>query len=208
MQKFRNFMRDLSWILKDNLPHNTCQIYVEPHSKSTQVTLEYHISMEGARISLSRSGFSLAKMFSWRHAWHAWRQPLNCPRFVRNWWRVSGTMAKPSLIEHSHGTSGDKRETTKETVSEWQQWQPSMHSSRSALETKNQEKRRAYLGAFSSNVWLSGVVCVFLLWGLTWIWHVLWVYLSFKWKLHNFVLKFKWLMLGWIKSWLSWCLQI
>ena len=60
-------------------------------------------------------------MCSWRHAW---RQPLNCPRFVRNRWRASGTMVKPSLIEHSPRTSRDKRETTKETVSEWQQWQP------------------------------------------------------------------------------------
>ena len=34
--------------LKDNLPHNTCQIYVKPHSKSTQMTLEYHIFDEKA----------------------------------------------------------------------------------------------------------------------------------------------------------------
>ena len=35
-------------LLKDNLPHNTCQIYVKPHSKSTQMTLEYHIFDEKA----------------------------------------------------------------------------------------------------------------------------------------------------------------
>ena len=34
--------------LKDNLPHNTCQIYVKPHSKNTQMTLEYHIFDEKA----------------------------------------------------------------------------------------------------------------------------------------------------------------
>ena len=34
--------------LKDNLPRNTCQIYVKPHSKSTQMTLEYHIFDEKA----------------------------------------------------------------------------------------------------------------------------------------------------------------
>ena len=36
------------YLLKDNLPHNTCQIYVKPHSKSTQMTLEYHIFDEKA----------------------------------------------------------------------------------------------------------------------------------------------------------------
>ena len=36
------------WPLKDNLPHNTCQIYVKPHSKSTQMTLDYHIFDEKA----------------------------------------------------------------------------------------------------------------------------------------------------------------
>ena len=36
-----------------------------------------------------------------------------------------------------------------------------------ALETKNQEKRRAYVSAFSSKIWLSRVICVFLLCGLT-----------------------------------------
>ena len=35
-------------LLKDNLPHNTCQIYVKPHSKSTEMTLEYHILDEKA----------------------------------------------------------------------------------------------------------------------------------------------------------------
>ena len=39
---------DLTYDLKDNLPHNTCQIYVKPHSKNTQMTLEYHIFDEKA----------------------------------------------------------------------------------------------------------------------------------------------------------------
>ena len=34
--------------LKDNLPHNTYQIYVKPHLKSTQMTLEYQIYDEKA----------------------------------------------------------------------------------------------------------------------------------------------------------------
>ena len=35
--------------LKDNLPcDNICQIYVKPHSKSTQMTLEYHTFDEKA----------------------------------------------------------------------------------------------------------------------------------------------------------------
>ena len=42
----RNGWEEIS--LKDNLPHNTCQIYVKPHSKSTQMTLEYHIFDEKA----------------------------------------------------------------------------------------------------------------------------------------------------------------
>ena len=42
--KFQIFRK----LLKDNLPHNTCQIYVKPHSKSTQMTLEYHIFDEKA----------------------------------------------------------------------------------------------------------------------------------------------------------------
>ena len=151
--------------LKDNLPHNTYQIYVKPHLKNTQVTLEYKIfdekALEQARLF---SGFSVAKTFSWRRAW---RQPLNCLRVVWNRRLASGTMAKPSLIEHSHGTSRDKRETTKETVSGWQQWQPPCILRGNALATKNHVKRRAYLSAFSSKIWLSRVICVFLLWGLT-----------------------------------------
>ena len=35
-------------ILKDNLPHNTYQIYVKPHLKNTQMTLEYQILDEKA----------------------------------------------------------------------------------------------------------------------------------------------------------------
>ena len=34
--------------LKDNLPHNTYQIYVKPHLKNTQMTLEYQIFYEKA----------------------------------------------------------------------------------------------------------------------------------------------------------------
>ena len=34
--------------LKDNLPHNTCQIYVKPHRKNTQMTLECQIFDEKA----------------------------------------------------------------------------------------------------------------------------------------------------------------
>ena len=34
--------------LKDNLPHNTCQIYVKPQSKNTQMTLECQIFDEKA----------------------------------------------------------------------------------------------------------------------------------------------------------------
>ena len=35
-------------VLKDNLPHNTYQIYVKPHLKNTQMTLEYQIFDEKA----------------------------------------------------------------------------------------------------------------------------------------------------------------
>ena len=35
-------------LLKDNLPHNTCQIYVKPHLKNTQMTLECEIFIEKA----------------------------------------------------------------------------------------------------------------------------------------------------------------
>ena len=48
--------------LKDNLPHNTYQIYVKPHLKNTQMTLEYQIfdekALEYARLF---SGFSVAQ---------------------------------------------------------------------------------------------------------------------------------------------------
>ena len=36
------------WRLKDNLPHNTYQIYVKSHLKNTQMTLEYQIFNEKA----------------------------------------------------------------------------------------------------------------------------------------------------------------
>ena len=35
--------KGLNLPLKDNLPHNTCQIYVKLHSKNTQMTLECQI---------------------------------------------------------------------------------------------------------------------------------------------------------------------
>ena len=41
------------------------------------------------------------------------------------------------------------------------------------LATENLEKRWAYSSAFSSKIWDSRVICVFLRWGLTYIWHVL-----------------------------------
>ena len=48
------------------------------------------------------------------------------------------------------------------------------------LATENPEKRRAYSSAFSSKMWYSRVICVFLRWSLTYIWHVLWGKLSFN----------------------------
>ena len=39
---------NLPIIVKGNLPHNTYQIYVKPHVKNTQMTLEYHIFDEKA----------------------------------------------------------------------------------------------------------------------------------------------------------------
>ena len=35
-------------VLKDKYTHNTCQIYVKPHSKNTQITLESQIFDEKA----------------------------------------------------------------------------------------------------------------------------------------------------------------
>ena len=49
------------------------------------------------------------------------------------------------------------------------QWHASM---RSGFATENAEKRRAYSSAFSSKIWHSRVICVFIRWGLTYIWHV------------------------------------
>ena len=48
------------------------------------------------------------------------------------------------------------------------------------LASENPEKRRAYSSAFSSKTWYSRVICVFLRWGLTYIWHVLWGKLSLE----------------------------
>ena len=55
-----------------------------------------------------------------------------------------------------------------------------------SLASENPEKRRAYSTAFSSKMWYSRVICVFLRWGLTYTWHVLWGKLSF-----NFVIWLK-----------------
>ena len=43
--------------LKDNIPHNTCQIYVKPHSKNTQMTLKSHI--------FDKKALRQAHHFSW-----------------------------------------------------------------------------------------------------------------------------------------------
>ena len=73
-------------------------------------------------------------------------------------------MAKPSLIEHAHGTSQDKRETIKETVSGMTAM-ASLHAffAGTSLATKNLEKRRAYLSAFSSKFDFLESFVVFLL---------------------------------------------
>ena len=70
-------------------------------------------------------------------------------------------------LNSSLGTSRDKRETTKETVSEWQQWQPPCILRGNGLATENQEKRRACFSSLSTKIWHSRVICVFLRWGLT-----------------------------------------
>ena len=50
--------------LKDNIPHNTCQIYVKPHIKNTQMTLESQIFDEKAlRQARLFSGILVAKPF-------------------------------------------------------------------------------------------------------------------------------------------------
>ena len=94
-------------ILKDNLPHNTYQIYVKLHLKNTQMDSRIsNFRWESTRISLSVFWiFGRQNIFM-----EAWRQPLNCPRFVRNRWHVIGTMAKPSLIENLHGTSRERQQ--------------------------------------------------------------------------------------------------
>ena len=46
LRKLRN--GGFRFTLKDNLPHNTYQIYVKPHLKNTQMTLEYQIFDEKA----------------------------------------------------------------------------------------------------------------------------------------------------------------
>ena len=78
-------------------------------------------------------------------------------------------------LNSSLRTSWDKRETTTETVSEWQQLQPPcILRGNYGLPTEIQEKRWAYFSAFSSKIWHSRVICVFLRWGLILIWHVVW----------------------------------
>ena len=63
--------------------------------------------------------------------------------------RASGTMAKPSLIEHSPRSSRDKKRDNKRDGLGMTAMAASMHSSRERFCDKNQEKRRAYLSAFS-----------------------------------------------------------
>ena len=45
---FSEFCCRIRWKLKDKYTHNTCQIYVKPHSKNTQITLESQIFDEKA----------------------------------------------------------------------------------------------------------------------------------------------------------------
>ena len=60
------------------------------------------------------------------------------------------------------------------------QWLPPGTPSWKWLAIENPENRRAYSSAFSSKIWYSRVISVFLGWCLTWIWYVLWGKLSFK----------------------------
>ena len=81
--------------LKDNLSHNTYQIYVKPHLKNTQDSRMSNFRWEGTRISPSLFWiFGCQTVLA-----SAWRQPVKCPRFSWNLWRFSRTMAKPSLTE-------------------------------------------------------------------------------------------------------------
>ena len=60
------------------------------------------------------------------------------------------------------------------------QWLPPCTPSWKWLAIENPENRRAYSSAFSSKIWYSRVISVFLGWCLTWIWYVLWGKLSFN----------------------------
>ena len=60
------------------------------------------------------------------------------------------------------------------------QWLPPCTPSWKCLAIENPENRRAYSSAFSSKIWYSRVISVFLGWCLTWIWYVLWGKLSFN----------------------------
>ena len=54
------------------------------------------------------------------------------------------------------------------------------HLHENVLATENPENRRAYSSAFSLKFDILESFCVFLRWGLTYIWYVLWGKLSFK----------------------------
>ena len=68
------------------------------------------------------------------------------------------------------------------------------------LACENAEKRRAYSSAFSSKMWYSRVICVFLRWGLTYIWHVLWGKLYFNFEMYYFI---TWLIF-FTECWSNW----
>ena len=74
---------------------------------------------------------------------------MNCPRFDR----ICDVLVEQLLNLRSLNSlleaSRDKRETTKEKVSERQQWQPPLILRGNGLAAENQEKRWAYFNVFS-----------------------------------------------------------
>ena len=164
--------------LKDNLPHNTCQIYVKPHSKNTYKWL---LNVK----CLMRRHWD--KPVSFLNLWspnrsrkNAWRLPC-ChsetvsfvvsllSRDVPCECSISECLAIVPLTRHQFRTKSG-------------QFNGCLHAClhENILASENPEKRRAYSSAFSSKMWYSRVICVFLRWGLTYIWHVLWGKLSFN----------------------------
>ena len=67
-------------------------------------------------------------------------------------------------LNSSLGASRDKRDSLGMTA-----WQPPciLRGNGVTVVTENPEKRRAYFSPFSSKIWHSRVICVFLRWGLT-----------------------------------------